>query len=198
MRTPTTRRGFLKGLAGVGAALVALTKGWPVLGRSTTPVARATVRWTVAAPLTGHVGSLSYHAPGNALDFFGASGAKVLLYIKSALGASGWGGITSINNSCSTAANPTHRCVNFNVATDAFVALSTSGTSCHTNPTVAVGNLVSGNGGQIGYIGGANAVANCYDPIHAHFGPGSMSDTGGPWPNQSVTGGTSIPWEEFV
>ncbi len=195
MKVPLTRRSFVLRITGLFAGLAAVGRGW--IGWKAHPGLAAT-RWTFRAPLTGQVGVLEYHTPGNALDFFGPLNSCVQLFILSDASAVGWGGITAIGNSCSTTLNPTHRCVSFNLATDNFTAISSSAIACHINPTGSIGDLVNGNGGILGIIDGQNAVPGCYDPIHVHYGPGAMTGVGGPWANRTVTVGVDAPWEKFV
>ncbi|MDE3076401.1 MAG: hypothetical protein KGJ86_13345 [Chloroflexota bacterium] len=115
-------------------------------------------------------------------------------------GKTGYGGILSIGNSCSTAANPTHRRMTYNIATDGFVQLGV-GVSSHIEPAGKVGDLVNGNGGKLGDITpGDYQVAGCYDPTHVHFGVQrpSMSEVGGPWENRNVSAGVDAPWEKYI
>lgn len=198
MKIQMTRRGFLARLGGGAMALAALSTGWL---RRSAPV-QAAVRWRMLVPFTSDVGILNFHGSGtaahNALDFFRphADSAKALTYIVMNDGTPGWFGVISINNSCSTAVNTAQRCVNFNIATDTFVLISI-GIACHIVPTVAVNDLVGGNGGTLGVNQGANSLVECYDATHIHWGAQDMTGVG-QWANTAVTGGFHAPWEKFV
>lgn len=202
---PISRRTFLGRLGAGAAAAFAIAAGWvPRIGR-TLREAAAAVRWTLRAPLTGNVGSLSYHCGGaspcdNALDFFAGSGTKVLLYILSDGGAAGSATITSKGDSCSTSANPSQRRLKWDMYTDGGTFIS-RGVASHIATSLEVNNTVSGNGGSLGNIEGNVSVPDCYDPIHVHYGAPDMATVAPPtgdWPNRSVTAGQDVPWEKYL
>jgi len=192
MRAPVSRRGFL-GRLGAAAALAA---GWGLgWSRREATTALGAVKWKLCAPLTGRVGTSNFHAD-NALDFFAANGTNVKLYVFSETGLVGSGKVTSIRDSCSTVSNPEHKRVQFNIRTNTGTVIS-PGVASHIKPVVAVGNVISGNGGQIGNLNGGKAVTNCYDPYHTHYGASGMSGVGN-WANTSVTAGFHAPWEKYL
>ena len=213
MRIPVSRRGFIELASAASAALIALARGWVAV-----PHAGALTRWRLLAPITGQIGSCSFHCGAcggstsnpcdNALDFMyrlGPNDTKVKLYILNDSGVSGYGGILSLETTCSSALNPDHKRMKYNVATSGFVLLGV-GVISHIVPSVAVGALVSANGGQLGTMhpNTDQFKTGCYEGTHVHFGvlsgagyPTTMTPIGS-WSNVNVTAGFNAPWEKYI
>lgn len=93
----------------------------------------------------------------------------------------------------------------YNIATNGFVLLGI-GVISHIVPSVAVGALVSANGGQLGTMhpNTDQFQLGCYEGTHVHFGvlsgtgfPTTMTPVGS-WANVNVTAGFNAPWEKSI